>query len=758
MTLRTATLGFPRTGPKREMKEALEKFWGGKISEADLLAVSKTVLQRGVKDQVDAGIKLIGVGDHTLYDHVLDWSERFGLTARRVKDAKLTGLAAYFTQARGRDGIHALDMTKYFDSNYHNMVPEVPSDVTPALNQTEVDRYLTMLKDASEAAQGSSSTIVPVILGPVTLAKLCKTEAPLTSDQLLEKLLPCYAQLLAEIKKSSPSVTEVQFHEPWLVKTEAAGAGKLYELAFAAIAKAAAAQSFDVNVSVHFDSVDKDVYQYLVKLPVKRITLDFCRGTGMLQTVEALGFPKEKELGAGAVDGRNIWKNLEAAQAIVARLLKVVGDADRVVVSPSCSLQYVPYDVTFEKALPAALQGKVAFAVQKLAVVAEVAKTAPSVTVNAEHPILIEDNATPPTFTAAQASMLSRPEPFPQRRPKQIHTPMFPTTTIGSFPQTPELRKIRLAFKQKKVSEEEYNRVIDTEIQRVIKAQQDMGLDVFVHGEPERSDMVEHFGVKLEGMAFSQHGWVQSYGSRYVRPPIIYDTIKRKEPMTVREFKVAQKAAGETPVKGMLTGPVTILNWSFCRTDITRAAQAVEIAGAIREEVKDLEDAGCRVIQVDEAALRERMPLKRAEAPKYMDWAVKAFRLSTAVAKSSTQIVTHMCYSSFEDIIPFIDEMDADVLTIENSRSGNEMLAVLAQYGYAKDVGPGVYDIHSPVVPTEKQLVAQVERLKASGLPLDRIWVNPDCGLKTRKWEEVIPSLTNMVNAAKEMRAIVTAA
>ncbi|KAJ9444851.1 5-methyltetrahydropteroyltriglutamate--homocysteine methyltransferase [Diplonema papillatum] len=758
MGLRTGTLGWPRTGPKREMKEALEKYWGKKINEDELLATYKSVLEQGVKDQMEAGIRVIGVGDHTLYDHVLDWAERFGLTSKRVKEAGLTGLDAYFTQARGRDGIPALDMTKYFDSNYHNMVPEVPADAKVQLT-SEVERFTSMLSWASAVVEGSSSSVAAVVLGPVTLAKLCKVEAPLTFDGLLSSLVGCYVSLLGEVKKAcGGKVCEVQFHEPWLVKTDAktASTRAAYEKAYAAIAEAAAAHGFTVNVAVHFDSVDAEVYEYLVKLPVQRITLDFCRGTGMLETVEKAGFPQDKQLGAGVVDGRNIWKNKQDALAMVQRLLAVVG-AERVVVSPSCSLQYVPYDVRFETNMPDALKEKVAFAVQKLAVVVDVAKEAKA-TKETAGAVKIEDNVSAAPMSEEVKKMLSRGEDFSTRRAKQIKVPAFPTTTIGSFPQTAELRKIRLAFKQKKVSEEEYNKVIDEEIERVIKAQADIGLDVFVHGEPERSDMVEHFGVKLEGMAFTQHGWVQSYGSRYVRPPIIYDTIKRKEAMTVREFKVAQKAAGDVPVKGMLTGPVTILNWSFCRTDVSRASQALEVAAAIREEVKDLEDAGCRVIQVDEAALRERMPLKTEDAPKYMDWAVKAFRYSTAVAKPSTQIVTHMCYSSFEDIVKFIDEMDADVLTIENSRSGNEMLSVLADYGYSKDVGPGVYDIHSPVIPTQEQLVQQVDRLKASGLDLARIWVNPDCGLKTRKWDEVVPSLTNMVAAAKAMREMITPA
>ena len=579
----------------------------------------------------------------------------------------------------------------------------------------------------------------------------------MSSRELLIKLLPCYEQLIKELQQVG--VPEIQFHEPWFVKSEAVDLKDVAELLYGKGSILTRSRSgVSVNLCIHFDSLHVDVYKYIVSLDVERITLDFCRGSSMLSTLESEGFPSCKQLGAGIVDGRNVWRSSESSAKLLARIQKVVGD--NVVVSPSCSLQFIPYDLSLEKDLPSDVREKLAFAVQKLDVLVALAANATNCLGNDEYLWVGEDNtsgaddiskATKVGDVTVTADMFSRSEAFIARREKQVAVPRFPTTTIGSFPQTPELRRSRLAWKQKKLSEADYRVVIDAELKKNIEIQTEIGLDIFVHGEPERSDMVEHFGQRLEGFAFTNHGWVQSYGSRYVRPPIICGTVSRKEPMTVREFKVSQELS-DRPVKGMLTGPVTILNWSFCRVDTPRWKQALEVALAIREEVADLESAGCQVIQVDEAALRERMPLKDEEAAEYMSWAVKAFRLSTAVAKPSTQIVTHMCYSTFEDIINKIDEMDADVLTIENSRSGNEMLDALSGFGYNRDIGPGVYDIHSPVIPTKEQLIGQVRKLVQSGLPLDRIWVNPDCGLKTRKWEEVVPSLKNMVAAAKILR------
>eukprot|EP01064_Diplonema_japonicum_P032213 TRINITY_DN59_c0_g1_i10.p1 TRINITY_DN59_c0_g1~~TRINITY_DN59_c0_g1_i10.p1 ORF type:complete len:755 (+),score=288.32 TRINITY_DN59_c0_g1_i10:91-2355(+) len=745
--LRTTTVGFPRTGPKREMKMALEKYWGKKITESELLEVSDKVALQSLRDQEAAGVDLIGVGDHTLYDHVLDWSERFGLTCKRVREAKLTGLEAYFTQARGRDGIPALDMTKYFDSNYHYMVPEVVADTVPRGNFAPFLAHVQLLR--SKAAKADA--VVPIVLGPVTLGKLCKYAEGRTAAALVKDLVPLYKELLGELSRAG--VKEVQLHEPWLVMSDAE-TEEVRSLTTAAYKELGGCGGPAVNLCVHFDSLSPAVYSYVVELPVKRVTLDFCRSKAMVEIVEKQGFPATKELGAGVVDGRNVWRNEAAAGGILQRIRKAVQDDARVVVAPSCSLQFVPYDLDHEEegSIPAEVRAKLAFAKQKLEVLTKLASSDSSSTAATW---IGEDNLSGVEGAkGVTPEMYTRSEPFKERRGKQLaELPDFPTTTIGSFPQTAEIRKLRREWKEGKVGKAAYEEQIDKEIERVVGIQKEIGLDVFVHGEAERSDMVEYFAQKLDGMLLTRHGWVQSYGSRYVRPPVIHGAVVRKggAAMTVREFAVCQKASGAVPVKGMLTGPVTILNWSFCRVDVPRAEQAVEVALAVREEVADLEAAGCRVVQVDEAALRERMPLKKEESEKYLEWAVACFRLSTCGARPSTQVVTHMCYSTFEDIIGRIDGMDADVLTIENSRSAGEMVAALSSYGYARDLGAGVYDIHSPVVPTMDDMAARLQGL-LSLLPPSRTWVNPDCGLKTRKWDEVIPSLKNMVTAAHKLR------
>eukprot|EP01064_Diplonema_japonicum_P032214 TRINITY_DN59_c0_g1_i11.p1 TRINITY_DN59_c0_g1~~TRINITY_DN59_c0_g1_i11.p1 ORF type:complete len:789 (+),score=300.23 TRINITY_DN59_c0_g1_i11:80-2368(+) len=754
-SLRTSTIGFPRTGPKREMKMALEKYWGKKITESELLEVSDKVALQSLRDQEAAGVDLIGVGDHTLYDHVLDWSERFGLTCKRVREAKLTGLEAYFTQARGRDGIPALDMTKYFDSNYHYMVPEVGEDTVPRADFSSFVAHVQLLR--SKAAKADS--VVPIVLGPVTLAKLCKyvDGTRKTAAVLVKELVPLYKALLEELGRGATGVKEVQLHEPWLVMSDAEKGTEVKILTEAVYKELSSANSKGpaVNLCVHFDSLSPAVYSYVVELPVQRVTLDFCRSKAMVEMVEKQGFPSTKELGAGVVDGRNVWRNEAAAGGLLQRIQKAVQDDARVVVAPSCSLQFVPYDLDHEEegSIPSEVRSKLAFAKQKLEVLTKLASSSTAAASPVEW--IGEDNLSGVEGAkGVTPEMYTRSEPFKERRGKQLaELPDFPTTTIGSFPQTAEIRKLRREWKEGKVGKAAYEEQIDKEIERVVGIQKEIGLDVFVHGEAERSDMVEYFAQKLDGMLLTRHGWVQSYGSRYVRPPVIHGAVVRKggAAMTVREFAVCQKASGAVPVKGMLTGPVTILNWSFCRVDVPRAEQAVEVALAVREEVADLEAAGCRVVQVDEAALRERMPLKKEESEKYLEWAVACFRLSTCGARPSTQVVTHMCYSTFEDIIGRIDGMDADVLTIENSRSAGEMVAALSSYGYARDLGAGVYDIHSPVVPTMDDMAARLQGL-LSLLPPSRTWVNPDCGLKTRKWDEVIPSLKNMVTAAHKLR------
>ncbi|PXF47408.1 5-methyltetrahydropteroyltriglutamate--homocysteine methyltransferase [Gracilariopsis chorda] len=732
--LSTATLGYPRIGRNREMKKALENYWSDVITETTLKAISDSVLNDALTTQSAAPIDSIAVGDHTLYDHVLDWTLRFGCIPSRFQNLT-PGLPTYFAMARGVDSAPALDMSKYFGTNYHYMVPELDQHITPTAN---FDDFLHQIHLAQN--QLGSERVVPNVLGPVTYVHISRLSG-IEPAQMLDKLLPLYTQLLNTLK--SRNVPEVQIHEPALVLSEAASLRDLYQTAFASLA----ACQLPINLVTFFDDVHVDVFPWMCKLPgLSAISLDFTRGNNLV-TLKKCGFPSSPRLGAGIVDGRSVWTDQVSGRTLLAAIKDIVGDNVKICVQPSCSLQYVPIDVDAESSLPEEIRPKLHFAVQKLKTVAEIAAS-PESTSSSELTGIVEEAVA----DALQESLFVRQPKFEERRPQQFTVPGgFGTTTIGSFSQTPEIRRLHTQHRKGTMSDEEYNARIDKELAYVIGIQEALGLDVFVHGEPERTDMVEYFGVKLSGFTFTTKGWVQSYGNRYVRPPIIYGDVTRTEAMTVREFKSAQSMTTK-PVKGMLTAATTILNWSFPRKDISREQQAYQIGLALRQEVMDLEKAGCKIIQVDDPALREGLPLKRENWEEYLRWAVRAFRLSTSGVLPSTQIVTHLCYSDFEDILDAIDGMDADVLTIENSRSGDEMLVALAKYGYSRDIGPGVYDIHSPVVPKTATMASRIKLFKECGLASERIWVNPDCGLKTRKWKEVLPSLTNMVEAAKIAR------
>ncbi|GJD12696.1 5-methyltetrahydropteroyltriglutamate--homocysteine methyltransferase [Galdieria sulphuraria] len=711
----TATIGYPRIGLNREMKKALEAYWG----------------EESLKDQMNAGIQLIGVGDHTMYDHVLDWTFRLGLIPDRFKQVQ-NPKDKYFAMARGnKEGLQALDMSKFFDSNYHYLVPELNAHSKPS---PSFEEFLDEISRAQQ--QIGKERAVPIVFGPVTYARLARCEG-VSVDEMISRLVPAYVSLLNSLK--SLQVPEVQLHEPGFVLGDAETLQKAAEAAYQELAKV----QVPINLVTYYDDLGK-TYPWVVKLPVQTISMDFVRGDN-LSLVKKHGFPADKKLGAGVLDGRSVWKDTGYAAQVIKELEAIVKSA--IVVQPSCSLMHVPLDVNSEPSLDSSLKSRLSFARQKIAELGVVASG------KSDGASSGSSGATSQDLEATlDKSMFSRCEPFSKRRSQQFTVPGgFGTTTIGSFPQTPAVRKLRLQYKKGQVSEEEYQRQIDRHISFAIGVQEALGLDVFVHGESERSDMVEYFGQKLRGFTFTENGWVQSYGSRYVRPPIIYADVSRISPMTVREFVVAQSMTNK-PVKGMLTGPVTILNWSFPRKDIPRKQQALQIALALRDEVADLEKAGCAIIQMDEPALREGLPLKKERWNEYLDWAVKSFRLSTVVAAPKTQIVTHLCYSDFQDILEAIDQMDADVLTIENSRSDDAMLRALAQYGYARDIGPGVYDVHSPAVPSTEFLVKKMEGFKKSGILLERLWINPDCGLKTRQWEEVIPSLRNMVDVAVQLR------
>jgi 5-methyltetrahydropteroyltriglutamate--homocysteine methyltransferase len=747
MQIQTATLGYQRIGKNREVKRALEEFWTGKLGLESLLQTVRKVEESNWKNQLEAGIDYIGIGDMTLYDHVLDWTFRFGLIPARFQ--QLSGLERYFTMARGKEGIPALEMTKWFDTNYHYLVPEIAEETL------SVD-FSDFLEQVRRAQKILGNRAIPIVLGPCTLLRLSKLS--LNIQQAVSKLIPLYINLLTELRNLG--VEEVQMHEPALILGDATA----WKSHFQTVYQSLSLVGIPLHLVTYFDDLG-ETYPWVIDLPVAAISLDFTRGRN-LELIKTYGFPSNKRLGVGVIDARNIWQI--RADKVVPMLQEIVETLQGISlhIQPSASLQFVPYDAKREKQLPEPLRNVLSFAEQKLQEVGLLARIITGENTKTEQELIQnkwskfkefnpENQLVQERLKTLKADDFQRSLSYGLRLDSQISLPLFPTTTIGSFPQTSEVRQLRLRYKQGKLNQSEYQAAIDVQIANSIKLQEELGLDVLVHGEFERTDMVEFFGQQLLGFAFTENGWVQSYGSRYVRPPIIYGDVVRTEPMTVREFKVAQSLT-EKPVKGMLTAPVTILNWSYPRTDISRSEQAFQIALALRDEVADLEAAGAKVIQVDEPALREGLPLKIERWNEYLSWAIDAFRLATAIAQPQTQIHTHMCYCEFGDIIKDIERLDADVISIENSRSNNQTLREITAGGYSHQVGNGVYDIHSPVVPGTEQILQQL-RAGVANLPVKQIWVNPDCGLKTRRWEEVIPALQNMVEATKLLREEVNA-
>jgi 5-methyltetrahydropteroyltriglutamate--homocysteine methyltransferase len=760
-------LGYPRIGKHRELKRATEGYWAGKVSAEELARTSAMIRQQNWEVQRAAGISLIPSNDFSLYDQVLDTIALVGAIPERYRwDGDTVDLDTYFAMARGaqRTGLDVtpLEMTKWFDTNYHYLVPEfVPGQRFRLASTKPFDEF--------EQARDLGIITKPVLIGPVSFLLLGKSRvAGFDPLDLLAALLPIYRQVIAALAQRGAEW--IQLDEPCFVQDRGDHERRALAEAYADLARYRGGAR--LLVQTYFDHVG-DSYATLADLPVQGIGLDFVRGRQNLEFIRAQGFPADKVLAAGVVDGRNVWvTDLEAALGLLNNLSAWVS-ADRLLVNPSCSLMHVPLDVRLEQgSLDPRLVEWLAFAEQKLGEVVLLTRAlaegrssvAEALRANAE---VVQRRRTAdwmrrPSVRERVAAI--RPEDtrrgadYPQRREAQqraLNLPPFPTTTIGSFPQTPEVRRNRSRFQRGEISQEEYDRFIAEEIRRLIAFQEEIGLDVLVHGEFERSDMVEYFAERLDGFALTRHGWVQSYGSRYVRPPIIYGDVERPGPITVRWSRYAQSLTTR-PVKGMLTGPVTILNWSFVRDDQPRSETCKQIALALRDEVRDLEEAGLRVIQVDEPAFREGLPLHRSAWPEYLDWAVTCYRLATAVAAPTTQIHSHMCYSEFGDIIEAIAALDADVISMSNSRSDLELLDTFRRFRYTNEIGPGVYDIHSPRVPSideiRRNLQATCEVLDPS-----QVWVNPDCGLKTRRWEEVIPSLRNMVQAAREMRgALVT--
>jgi 5-methyltetrahydropteroyltriglutamate--homocysteine methyltransferase len=757
--------GYPRIGKKRQLKRALEGYWSGKRTAADLEATGASVRQEAWATQLTAGLDLVPVNDFSFYDNMLDVATMVGAVPERfVWAGGPVDHPLYFAMARSSLGDRpaaALDMTKWFDTNYHYLAPELSAD-----QQFTLTRNTPLAAFQEARAQGIPAR--PVLIGPLTFLRLSRMTDGADPLALLDRLLPVYEEVVAEL--AAAGADWIQLDEPILATDTSAADLRALQEAYTRLS--AAAGSAKLLLQTAYGDV-RDSYTTLVTLPVAGIGLDLsARGAANLELLDQHGFPQAKWLAAGVIDGRNVWTaNLGAAMDTLDRIQQHV-PADRLIISASCSLLHVPYDVRLETELPAEIVPWLAFAEQKLAEIVTLTKgvnagrAAIAGELAANQAVIAAAAASPlrrdahvrEALAALSADATERSAPYAERREAQqrrLRLPDLPTTTIGSFPQTQEVRAARAAFESGSMPLEEYEAFIAAQIADVIARQEAIGLDVLVHGEAERNDMVQYFGEQLSGFAFTQHGWVQSYGSRCVRPPILYGDVFRPAPMTVRWATYAQSLT-ERPVKGMLTGPVTILNWSFVRDDQLREETCRQIALAIRDEVRDLDNAGIAIIQIDEPALREGLPLRHAEQPAYLDWAVSCFRIAAAGAQPATQIQTHMCYSEFGEIFDEIAALDADVLLIENARSGTELLEIFRTEGYDKGIGPGVYDIHSPRVPTREEFVAALQGI-LTVLPTDRVWVNPDCGLKTRKPEEAWPALANMVAAAQEVREQVLA-
>lgn len=768
MTLAT-NLGFPRIGDMRQLKKAVESYWKGNSSEQDLLKAGTDIRAENWQYQKSQGLDHIPSNDFSFYDQILDMTCTLGLIPSRYKwNGDKVDLDTYFAMARGaqKDGVDvtAMEMTKWYDTNYHYIVPEFEEGMNPKLASTKI---FDQFKEALD--QGIKTR--PVLVGPATYTFLGKPAYEgFKHEEFVQKLIPVYNEILAKL--ADMGAEWVQIDEPvFALDLCPIGQGTI-KTAYEKLEKPS---GLKILVATYFESL-KDNAELAFGLPVDGVHIDLCRNSGRANTTannpekdvdQALSLIGDKALSLGVVDGRNIWRNdLSKSLDLIEKATAKLGQ-DKVFVSGSCSLLHSPVDLKSETALDDELKSWMAFARQKITEIVTLAKGA-SEGRDAIESELADSNA----IQAAKKSssrinnkdvqsrvssitpeMKSRTSAFAQRQAVQhaaLDLPAFPTTTIGSFPQTAEIRKARADFKRGNIDEATYKKAMQDEIKLVVDFQHDVGLDVLVHGEPERNDMVEYFGEQLSGFTFSKFGWVQSYGSRCVKPPIIFGDVSRPNAMTVEWSKFAQQQTKQI-MKGMLTGPITILQWSFVRDDQPRNDTARQIALAIRDEVSDLEAAGIRMIQIDEAAFREGLPLRRNDWDEYLNNAVENFRISSCCVKDETQIHTHMCYSEFNDVIDSIGAMDADVISIETSRSQMELLDAFVEYKYPNEIGPGVYDIHSPRVPTQEEMTALLEKA-AKVLDVKQIWVNPDCGLKTRGWPEVKEALKNMVASALEMR------
>ena len=750
---RTTCLGLPRIGRRRELKRALESYWRDGNATA-LLDTARELRARHWALARDAGVDSVPVNDFSLYDHVLDTAVLFDAVPERYR-ARLDAdpLAGYFAMARGGDGLHALEMTKWFDTNYHYLVPELHAGQRFRLAG---DKPLAEWREAK--ALGLDAR--PVLLGPVSFLKLAKTTDGSDPLALLDALLPAYIELLEKLAEAG--VAWVQLDEPCLTLDLDDATRHAYATAYTALALGASPKRL---LATYFGALD-DNLALAAELPVDGLHVDLARAPQQLDAVlDAL--PAGRVLSAGVIDGRNVWRSSpQKALPLLHKALDKLG-RDRLWLAPSCSLLHVPLDAAQETALPDDLRSWLAFAVQKLeeqrlyagaldgdaAAAQALQAQADRLAARARSPG-VQRNDVRARLHDLSPQAAQRRSAYLHRRAVQAEVrplPLLPTTTIGSFPQTETLRRARADHRAGRLDNQAYEQVLADEIRDVLRQQEAAGLDVLVHGEPERNDMVEYFGEQLDGFAFTRHGWVQSYGSRCVKPPIIWGDVARPAPMTVRWSAYAQSLT-DKPVKGMLTGPVTVLQWSFVRDDLPRETVCRQLALALRDEVHDLEAAGIGIIQIDEPALREGLPLRHAEQTHYLDWAVTCFRITAGGVADATQIHTHMCYSEFNAIIDAVAALDADVISIESSRSRMELLDAFERYRYPGGIGPGVYDIHSPRVPGREEM-ADLLRLALRVLDPAQLWVNPDCGLKTRGWAEVTPALDAMVAAARDVRS-----
>jgi len=751
--IKSSNIGYPRIGENREWKKTLELFWSEQISEEEFEKAMKQIRLSHLKKQQDKGIDLIPIGDFSYYDHVLDTAVMFNLIPERFKttNGKLS-LVNYFEIARGSKGKVASEMTKWFNTNYHYIVPEL-NKVEPKLME---NRLVHLFNEAKEELGIYGK---PVIVGPITLLSCSKGFSNEQRASLLQTLIPLYIEVFTELRDAGAEW--IQIDEPILVKDVKEEIVNELQLVYSAFAQNV--QDVNLIIQTYFESTE--YYKELINLPVAGIGLDFVHDAGEnFNLLEKFGFPNDKYLFAGIIDGRNIWKSkLVDKFDFVKELSNKIGE-NRMFLQPSCSLLHVPVTVKNEQQLESQIRDVLAFADEKLEEIALLTQVftekqqiedlenydkvihsfKESAYRNVEHIQEAINNLE--HYSSSRISVEKR---------KQLHEekwklPLLPTTTIGSFPQTKEVRKQRLKWRKGELSDKDYEQYIQSEIKKWITIQEEIGLDVLVHGEFERTDMVEFFGEKLEGVAITKNGWVQSYGSRCVKPPVIFGDVYCKQNMTVKETVYAQSLT-DKPVKGMLTGPVTIINWSFVRDDISRTDVMNQVALAIRSEVEALEKHGITMIQVDEAALREGLPLKQEKTEAYLNASVYAFKLATSSVKPDTQVHTHMCYSNFDDIIHAIDALDADVISIETSRSHGELITSFEEHHYNKGIGLGVYDIHSPRVPTIEEITQNIKRA-LEVLDYRAFWVNPDCGLKTRGEAETVAALKVMVEAAHQYR------